>query len=214
MLGHWRADGLPEHPLRSRILEATRQHDIGWQVEDAAPRLDPASGQPFDFIHMPEPVKQAVWPRAVDALRASPYEAALVAQHALTIYRRYDGQASFAAFFRTMADARDELFGACTEALPGAPLEGFMQAYAWLSIADLLSLVACHGWTERFDADHYRIVLEGTALRVSPDPFGGATHTWRVPGRRLDARRYASDADLREAYAAAPVVWTTGTVCG
>jgi len=214
MLGAWQADGFPTHPQRAAILDATRLHDVGWQVEDAAPRVDRASGQPFDFIAMPDEHRQAVWPRAVARLRETPYVAALVAQHALTIYRRYDGDRAFAAFFQTMTSERDALYQACERLLPASALMGFMQAYAWLSIADLLSLVACHGWRDTFDADHYRVTLEGDRLRVRPDPLAGATMTWRVPGRRLEARAYASDAALREAYAAAPLVWTTGTLSG
>lgn len=213
-LERWQADGLLIHPLRARILEATRLHDIGWTEEDAAPRLDDASGRPFDFVTMPEQVRQAVWPRAVEALRATPYEAALVAQHALTIYRRFEGNPAFADFFRHMASERDALFQQCQNVLPGSSLASFMQAYAWVSIADLLSLIACHGWTSGYDADQYRARLTGDVLQVSPDPFGGQQIPWRIAGRRLEARRYVSEADLREAYAAAPVVWTAGTLVG
>src|SRR5690606_8939174 len=163
------------------------------------------------FITMPEDVRQAVWPRAISALRDTPCEAALVAQHALTIHRRYEGQPSFDAFFRQIAGERDALFQRCQDTLSDAPLGAFMQAYAWLSIADLLSLIVCHGWTQRFDADHYSAVLEGDVLRLDPDPFGGHAVPFRIAGRRLARRQYESDGDLRDAYAAAPVVWTTGT---
>ena len=214
ILDHWQADGLPAHPLRNRIIDATRQHDIGWTDEDAAPRLNLESGLPYDFITMREDVRLAVWPHAIDALRDAPYQAALVAQHALTVYRRYEGQPSFEAFFRQMAGARDRLFQQCQDTLPDATLSSFMQAYALLSIADLLSLIVCHGWTTAYDADHYRATLVGDTLYVAPDPFGGQQIPWRVAGRRLQARRFTSDADLHNAYAAAPVVWTAGTLVG
>jgi hypothetical protein len=214
ILEHWHADGLPAHPQRDRIIAATRQHDVGWSPEDDAPRVNAETGLPYDFITMPEDVRLAVWPRAVDALRDTPYEAALVAQHALTIYRRYEGQPSYEAFFRQMAHERDVLFQRCQETLPEASLGMFMQAYAWLSIADLLSLIVCHGWTERFDADHYRAVMQGGVLRLEPDPFGGNEVPVHIPGRRIARRRYESDDDVRDAYAAASVVWTTATLSG
>lgn len=214
MLAAWEADGFPAHPMHAHILAATRQHDLGWQDEDAAPLVDPATGAPYDFVTLPEARRLAVWPRALDRLRETPYEAALVAQHALTIYRRYEREPGFAEFFRRMAAERDALFQRCEATLPAAALTTFMQAYAWVSIADLLSLVACHGWTETFDADQYRVKLEDARLRVTPDPLGGREISWQVPGRRLDVRAFASDEDLRAAYAAAPVVWTTGTLSG
>jgi hypothetical protein len=214
ILERWEGDGLPTHPLRSRIIDATRVHDIGWADEDAAPRRNPHTGLPYDFISMPEDMRQAVWPRAVEVLRETPYEAALVAQHALTIYRRYEGQPSFDHFFRRMAHERDELFHRCQTTLPDSSLASFMQAYAWLSIADLLSLILCHGWTAAYDADQYRATLVGTTLYVAPDPFGGQTVRFRIAGRRIERVPYRSDADLRDAYAAAPVVWTEGTLSG
>jgi hypothetical protein len=163
---------------------------------------------------MPTDVRQAVWPRALDLLADSPYEAALVAQHALTIYRRYDGQPEWRAFFRDMAARRDVLFHAWQDTAPDAAVPSFLQAYAWVSIADLLSLIACHGWRETFDADQYRAVFRDGVLTVSPHPFEEAALPYRVAGRRLDRRRYHSDDDLREAYATAPTVWVSGVVAG
>ena len=214
ILEHWRSDGLAAHPLRTRIIGATRVHDIGWADEDAAPRLNPQTGLPYDFITMPEDVRQAVWPRAVEILHDSPYEAALVAQHALSIYRRDEGRPAVDSFLRTMADARDRLFRVCQDTMPEATLPSFMQAYALLSIADLFSLIVCHRWTHAYDADQYRATLVGDTLRVSPDPFGGETVPFRIAGRRLERGHYASDTDLREAWASAPVVWTEGTLTG
>lgn len=214
ILEHWHDNGLPAHPLRDRIIAATRVHDIGWADEDAAPRLNPDTGFPFDFISMPEAVRQSVWPRAVEMLRDTPYEAALVAQHALTIYRRFEGHASFDRFFRQMGAARDHLFQRCQDTMPDTGLSSFMQAYALLSIADLLSLIVCHGWTTAHDADQYRATLMGDTLYVAPDPFGGHAMPFRIPGRRIERIRYGSDADLCAAYAAAPVVWTEGTLTG
>lgn len=213
-LEHWQADGLPDHPQRARIIEATRVHDVGWEPEDECPRLDPTSGLPYDFITLPEDIRQAVWPRAVAALRDTPYEAALVAQHALTLYRRYEADAAYQPFLREMAHERDTLFQRCQETMPEATLGSFLQAYAWLSIADLLSLIVCHGWTEAYDADQYRAVLAGAELRVAPDPFASTPVPFRVAGRRLPRRTYTSDDDLRDAYALAPTVWLSGTLVG
>lgn len=213
-LEQWRADGVPDHPLHARIIEATSVHDIGWAGEDAHPRVSPATGLPYDFITMPDEVRLAVWPRAVDALRDRPFEAALVAQHALTVYRRYEAEPNYQAFFRQMERERDQLFEICQDTMPQATLASFMQAYGWLSIADLLSLIVCHGWVETFDADHYRARLQDDVLVLTPDPFDGHRVPFRIAGRCLERRRYTSDDDLRDAYALAPTVWLSGTLTG
>jgi Protein of unknown function (DUF3891) len=43
----WAADGLPDRPTRAAVLEAARQHDLGWEDVDAAPLFDPDSGLPY-----------------------------------------------------------------------------------------------------------------------------------------------------------------------
>ena len=89
VMRQWRAGGLLQAPRLSSILLAVEQHDNGWREVDAAPLVDGGTGRVLDFIGAPDEVRRAVWPRGVDRLAATPYAAALVAQHALHIYRRY-----------------------------------------------------------------------------------------------------------------------------
>src|SRR5690349_3605110 len=92
IMSAWRAGGLPGLSTRARILDATARHDIGWLTVDAAPTIDPPSGAPHDFLNGPLPLRQGVWPRALDLLAADDrYVAALVAHHARTVYGRYAG---------------------------------------------------------------------------------------------------------------------------
>src|SRR5918995_5056852 len=63
----WTADDFAASPRRAEILGAIAKHDDGWHDVDAAPLVDPATGNFLDFIHAPDDVRQAVWPRGVDA---------------------------------------------------------------------------------------------------------------------------------------------------
>ena len=207
----WRADGLDRDARRPTILRATRDHDIGWDEVDAHPGVDAASGHPYDFLHAPTSVKQAIWPRAVARLRPDdPEAAALVAQHALTVLTATE-DASWRDFFGVMAGLRDELLmdGAFDGGLPV-----LMEAYRFVFIGDLLSLVLCCGWTRRFEAHGYMVKLDGGTLRVTPDPFGGGVVPVSVPVRRIPRRRYDSPLDLDETLAGVAVETWTGTVVG
>ena len=51
-------------------------------------------------------------------------------------------------------------------------------------------------------ATEYEATLQNRVLLISPDPFHSATVALRVLGRRIPARRYQHDGDLREAVAA------------
>jgi hypothetical protein len=214
VLSHWQADGFPLRPSRDTVLHATREHDCGWAEEDDAPSANPETGEPWDFIRLPAPRRQAVWPRAVAQLAGNPHVAALVAHHAITAYARYEGDPAWQSFFRTMTDERDSRVATLASRAAGVTFDSFLRDYASLRAADLISLALCHGWQETFELDHYRGVPDGTALTLTPDPFGGATIVWRVPGRRVPRQPYASDQALRAAHAAAPVEWISGHITG
>jgi hypothetical protein len=134
-----------------------------------------------------------------------------VPHHAITAYARYEDDADWRQFFLTMARERDSRI---TELAAGVTFDSFLRDYASLRAADLISLALCHGWQDRFELDYYKGVPAGASLTLTPDPFGGVPVPWRVPSRRIPRRRYASDADLRETLAAAPVEWLTGTLSG
>jgi Protein of unknown function (DUF3891) len=80
---------LAARPRRDAILLAIREHDNGWIEEDAAPAVNTETGSIFDFVSAPLSVRHAVWPRGVRRLASTPWAAALVAQHAITVYDRF-----------------------------------------------------------------------------------------------------------------------------
>ena len=187
---------------RRSILLATREHDNGWIEVDAEPTIDPATGRPSDFIVGPPEVKHELWPRGIRRVgRSDPRAGALVAEHALTVdsYRRHE--IGWATFFHTIASLRDALLeriGAAT----GEDREAFQAEYRSVRLGDSLSLQFCSGWREPHPTLGYEASMEGGTLVVTPDPFGGAVVPVRVIGRRIPARRYRDDADLRATLAA------------
>jgi hypothetical protein len=213
----WRADGFPDRPTRARVLRALREHDDGWRETDAAPLID-AEGNPCDYIHVPLALRQGIWPRTVDALAAGdPYVAALVAQHAVTVYRRFHADPAWQDFFTQMGQRRDDLVArVLTQANAGAPgsYDSFLLDYAMLGTGDLFSQVFCNGWRDPYLIEGYQAILRDNRLTISPDPFDGATVALDVVARRIPARTYASDQDLRDTLAQAPTQRLTGVAAG
>ena len=206
----WQSGGLPESPRHVAIMLAIQAHDNGWQEVDAEPCLDPATGRVLDFVHVPEDVRHAVWRRGVARLGGEPYAAALVAQHALHIYRRMRQQDGWRQFFVEMTAARGRHRAAAPETI-----ETLQRDYAFLRLADLASLAFCgveiDGQAREMG---YEIRLDSRGLTVSPDPYAGATIPLEIAGRELDLAAFASLADARAAWASAPRRIIAGSISG
>jgi hypothetical protein len=198
---------------RDTILLATREHDNGWAEVDAEPTIEP-TGRPRDFMTGPAAVRREMWTRGVTRVaRIDPHAGALVAQHALTVYAYRQGDPEWKPFFASIFTLRDELLqhlGLAT----GPSREAFDLEYRCVFLGDALSLQWCNAWPGPEDPLGYQASMAGDALIVSPDPFAGATVPIRVLGRRIPARRYRDDADLRETLGAAVPVVVTGSARG
>ena len=211
IMANWRTNGFPESGRRADILIAVDEHDNGWRETDAQPIVD-ASGTVLDFMTAPAEVRRGVWSRGIRRLAGSPYAAALVAQHAIHIYRRYRGEQGWDPFFAEMESARDhhlEIAGHRNQ-------DELRRDYVFLRIADLASLSFCCGWTETQTDDSgsgHAVRLEGTRLIITPDPFGGRQVPIAVPGRELPARVESQDA-AAAAFAAAKPTMLSGIVSG
>lgn len=193
---------------RDAILLAVGEHDNGWQEPDAAPQLD-ADGRVVDFLNAPDGIRQAVWPRAVSRLGHEPWAAALVAQHAVTVYARFRSAADWTAFFVEMEELRDTCVAAS-----GVPADRLLEEYAFVRIGDLLSLAFCNRWTDVHEYGGFAIRLAGDRLSVTPDPFGGREVAFQVGARELPDEPLASDESLREALLGAPTVSLRGVASG
>ena len=200
---------LADRPRRASILHALGEHDAGWADADAAPTLDPATGDVADFVHAPLQVRQGAWPRAVARLSDDPYAAALVAQHALTVYDRYRNDVEWQRFFAGMETARDARL-----ALAGIARQELETDYPFVRLGDLISLVFCTGWSDAHRYGDWTVARDGNRVVVSPDPFAGRRIPIGIHARRLPRQRFSSDAALREALAEAPTTSLEGEVAG
>jgi hypothetical protein len=200
---------LAERARRPAILLAIAEHDNGWAEEDAAPTVNPEDGSVVDFVTAPLSVRHSVWPRGISRLAHNPWAAALVAQHAITVYDRFRADAAWTPFFAEMAIMRDAMVRA--SALPPDDLAA---DYGFVRLADLISLAFCVGWTDEQRFAEWRVLLSGTRVAVTPDPFGGVEVPFTITAREIRRRKFRSDDDLREELGRATPIERRGIVCG
>jgi hypothetical protein len=194
---------------RDSVLHALAEHDNGWREVDAMPTVDPATGRLLDFSNLPAHVRQGVWPRGVARLAADPWAAALVAEHALTVYDRLRADPEWSSFFTRMAAARDRSIAEARRTL-----DELRHDYVFLRLGDLASLAFCMGVSGEHSVGGFTVRLEGNRLVITPDPYGGRVVPFEVIARELPRRPFASDADARAALAAASVITMQGEAVG
>jgi hypothetical protein len=200
---------LAARPRRDAILYAIAEHDNGWMEEDAAPTVNSVTGRVIDFVTAPLRVRHAVWPRGIARLAVNPWAAALVAQHAITVYDRFRSEAEWQPFFAEMEAARSAMLLAS-----GLTLDDLAADYPFVRLADLISLTFCVGWTDEQRFGDWTIQLSGTRVIVTPDAFGGATIPIQVNATVIRDRPFQSDEALREALSEAAATTLQGEVAG
>jgi hypothetical protein len=210
IMSEWRIGGLAEHPQRDAILFATDEHDNGWREDDERPGVDEQSGRVLDFVNAPLPIRQGIWPRGVLNLTSRPYAAALVAQHALSLYDRYADQPDWRPFLDKMSTLRTEMLAVASP----LTLQELRHDYGFVQIGDLASLTFCNGWKKPQQVLGFELRLRGSRLTIAPDPFGGREIPLTIRGRQVPRRPYASGADLQRVIAGAPVIALNGIAVG
>ena len=200
---------LAARPRRDSILLAIAEHDNGWTEEDAAPIVHSATGDVVDFINAPVRVRHAVWPRGIARLAHDPWAAALVAQHAMAVYDRFRAEAAWNSFFTEMEATRNVLLRES-----GMPIEDLVAEYAFVRLADLISLTFCLGWTDEQRFGEWIIKGSSTRVVVAPDPFEGVSIPIEITAREISNKPYQSDAELRHALGQADTVTLSGQVAG
>ena len=207
-MDHWIANDFPNAPRRASILHAVAEHDNGWREPDVVPIVDDASGAILDFITAPLDVRQGIWPRGAERLAGDPWAAALVAEHAVFIYRRWRAQAEWAAFFIRMERLRDRFV-----ATTGLTLTDLQADYFFLRVADLISLVFCNAWTDVQEIGGTAIRMQGDVVVVEPDPFAGRQVPLEIEARELPRQTWTTR-EAAAAYAGAPRVKVKGRLMG
>jgi hypothetical protein len=198
-------DGFRSNPRRAEIHLAVREHDSGWHELDRDLVFD-GHGKAHDFISVPEPLKQSVWPAAIEQVApTSPYAASLIAEHAIFVYSANRGKREWDTFFDSMETRRADLL-----ARAGVPLETLRSDYPFLGVADLISLSFCHGWETPRERFGRTVVCEGAAVTVTPSLLPEAPVPVRVRMRRIPDAPFDSDSALRQALDRAPVEFLTG----
>lgn len=199
---------LMAHPRCQTILHAIAEHDNGWQEADEAPTVD-AGGRVADFVSAPLHVRQGVWPRAVDRLARDAWAAAIVAQHAITVYDRFRTDGAWRVFFHEMTDARDTMVRAS-----GLTHDDLAADYPFLRLGDLISLAFCTAAEGRQQFGGWTVELAGSCVVVGQDVFGGERIPFEIVASAVPDRPFRSDADLRDALRTAAAVRLSGEVAG
>ena len=198
---------LAVNPRRHAILHAIWEHDNGWAEEDASPTVDPDTGAVVDFVSAPLEVRHAVWPRGIERLAADSWAAALVAQHAITVYERFRADREWDSFFARMERMRDDLLGRSH-----LPLAQLLEDYVFVRLGDLISLTFCTGWSEEQQFALWKVKRTGSSVLVSPDDFRGERIPLEIEAREVPNRPFASQAALLDTLRDATRVIVTGEV--
>jgi Protein of unknown function (DUF3891) len=194
-------------PRRASILLAIGEHDNGWQEPDSEPTVDD-EGRVIDFIRASNHLKQSVWPRAVARLADDPFAAALVAQHAVTVYDRFRADRGWQSFFPQVEALRDWH----TERARATAAD-VLREYAYVRVGDLISLTFCNGWTDAQTYGDWTVRLAtDDRVTVTPWRFDRDEFAIAVPGRRLRASPFRSTAEFLEALRHSPEGTLTGAV--
>jgi hypothetical protein len=200
---------LAEHPRRGAILHAIAEHDNGWAEEDVAPMLNVENGRVYDFVTAPADTRQRVWPRGVGRLARDPWAAALVAQHALTVYDRYHHDPEWREFFGEIERLRETYRNR-----RGGSMAELAADYRYVRLGDLVSLVFCTGWTEEQRFAEWTVRGAGTKVVVTPDPFGGRTIPIDVTARVIPGQSFQSSVELEVAWSQAKTTTLRGETAG
>ena len=197
--------------LRSRrraesILLAIREHDNGWQEEDAAPTLDLETGKVVDFVTAPLIVRHRVWPRAIGRLSHDPWAAALVAQHALTVYDRFRSDPRWATFFADLTVLRDDML-----AVSGGSIDALAEDYPFVRLGDLISLTFCTGWTEPQRFAEWVVTGVDATVSIEPNPFDSSL-SFEIPAVELPGTVFRSAAEMEDLFLNTPRTTLAGEV--
>ncbi len=215
----WRgADG---EALSEELVLASALHDLGWRELDAVPRLNPGTGEPYDFLDFPPEEKYEAASDAIERIsELHPYAGVLVSLH----YASFDSPGRPAEFEEVEEERRLELLAELEDDAPGPAR--IRRDLARLRLFDNLSLFLCltppgadpasrPGWLtgELLAVPDGGPRLEptwrdGDTATLSPWPFDGGELEIAVGHRDLEGTSWTSQEALSEAWEGASAeVW-------
>jgi hypothetical protein len=198
---------------REEVLLAASQHDIGMAAWDAEPDFNAETGLPYGFTEMPVETHLGLWSRAPHlALQQSRYVALLLSMHGTALYEMRPLESRAPADREPIAAylAQQRALQADLRASLGAPEDEVARNQRLLWNWDYLSLAILLDWTPA-TAKRVPTATEPVDMTLSDDlaldpwPFDGPSLTVTCDARVLDGP-YASEAEMRDALAAAPWV--------
>lgn len=193
-------------PLEPVCLAAV-QHDSGWAEVDLAPLLNPETGRPRTFLQMPRAEHLRIWRTSPARVMAQcRYAALIISRHGTSLYDKVDPAPSEAEM---IAAHLAEQHALQAELSAGLDMEEVARNGALLKTWDRISLALCH-WELPARVGDFTLAEDGAVVRLGPWPFSADRVEILCEGRELPGT-FASEAELRAAFDAAPAValrWT------
>lgn len=197
--------------LHDSLTLAAARHDDGWAVWERAPRVEPKTGRPLNFLDVGVPAHLAFYRACIAAVsEQDPYSGLLVSMHGAGIYQQRYGRDPELRI--TQAEAHKQLVEAFVDeqeadysariAQTGVDEEQRWSDYELLQLYDRLSLYFCMRDVERgeeAELQGYRLHPTGPwRIRMKPFPFGDE------PARFSLVRRVVPKDGKREVLALPP----------
>jgi hypothetical protein len=198
LLEHWSDHNFPKNPLRDDIILATREHDSGWREFDAAPRIDPNTHLPVNFISIEAEEAHDIWRKsAMKYLETNPFVALLITHHAYAINEVAHRRAAvWKPFFTELAQLRAEL-----RIKLGMTQNEVESSYSFLRMADWFSLAICmsheFGLEKPEKYGGYLSRREGDRYLFRPYPFDERELVYELPVYRMKEKGYKDTAAVR-----------------
>ena len=93
----------------------------------------------------------------------------------------------------------------------GLPLDDLLADYAFVRLADLISLTFCADWTDEQRFGEWTVNRVDARVVVSPDAFGGQEIPIEIDAREIAYRTFRSDPELREGLSQATMTRPEGS---
>lgn len=221
LAAHWGNTAFAAPRPWESVVRAAIYHDYGWLPYETAPKADPESGRPYNFIQSGPPLAAYRW--LVEWLsQVDRYSALLVSMHRTGLWKNRYGVIRHPSMSARDFGPEIGKFVAENEAWQNEEKRAVDTAalavnYHLLQVWDLLGLYFCRETLREEYIDPVPPGFEGAAgvrMKLTPqgcarvvfDPYPFDLQPLKVQIRmkRIPGRRYTDDAEFRRAYFQAP----------